>query len=209
MRLHLDRALAPIVEFIDPSVESHGIDEFEANVHDVQARIPGAQHSRTSGVDSHHRLHRYTWEIVQNGELLLPGFDVTEVDGHGMVTRVLGSSARYPTATENFRPGWPECPTPRRRSPPREFAPVPRFPQPWTSRSSSRAMHAVPAAGRGLSTVGRDHELSGPAFPTTGIHSADFISHLVGGILAAASSANPGDLRMLRTVVRLRGVRQR
>ena len=52
VRSHLEKALAPDVQFIDPSVETYGIDEFEANVHAVHARIPGAEYSRTSGVDS-------------------------------------------------------------------------------------------------------------------------------------------------------------
>ena len=90
VRSHLERALAPEVEFIDPSVETHGIDEFEANVHDVQAGLAGADYSRTSGVDSHHRLHRYTWQISRDGEVVLAGFDVVEVDADRKVRRVLG-----------------------------------------------------------------------------------------------------------------------
>ena len=90
VRDHLDRALAPDVVFIDPSIETHGIDEFEANVHEVHRQVPGAVYARTSGVDSHHQLYRYSWQISRNGGLLLPGFDVTEVDEDGKVTRVLG-----------------------------------------------------------------------------------------------------------------------
>jgi hypothetical protein len=90
VRSHLEQALAPGIEFIDPSVETHGIDEFEANVRKVQAAIPGAVYSRTSGVDSHHGLHRYSWQISRDGEVVLPGFDVTEVDDQGRVNRVLG-----------------------------------------------------------------------------------------------------------------------
>ena len=59
------------------SADTTGIDEFEANVHAVQARIPGAEYRRSSGVDGHHDLYRYHWEIVRDGELLMPGFDVT------------------------------------------------------------------------------------------------------------------------------------
>lgn len=99
VRGHLDRALAPDIEFIDPSIETHGIDEFEANVHEVQARIPGADYSRTSGVDSHHRLYRYAWQITHNGEVILPGFDVAEVDENEMVTRVLGFFGPLPEQT--------------------------------------------------------------------------------------------------------------
>ena len=90
LRGHLEKALAPGVLFIDPSVETHGIDEFEANVHKVQAGLPGADYARTSAVDSHHGLHRYSWQISRGGEVLLPGFDVTETDDEGRVTRVLG-----------------------------------------------------------------------------------------------------------------------
>lgn len=90
VRSHLESALASGVEFIDPSVETHGLDEFEANVHHVQASIPGAVYSRTSGVDSHHGLHRYSWQISRHGETVVTGFDVTEVDGDGKVSRVLG-----------------------------------------------------------------------------------------------------------------------
>ena len=90
VRSHLDRALAPEVEFIDPSVHTNGIDEFEANVHEVQRQIPGATYSRTSVVDSHHHLYRYSWQIRQGTDVLMDGFDVTEVNDDGLVTRVLG-----------------------------------------------------------------------------------------------------------------------
>ncbi|MBT8214949.1 MAG: hypothetical protein KJP12_06960 [Acidimicrobiia bacterium] len=90
VRAHLEKALSPQVEFIDPSIVTWGIDEFEANVHAVHARVPGAEYRRTSGVDSHHGLYRYAWEIRRDGELVLPGFDVSEVDEEGRVLRVLG-----------------------------------------------------------------------------------------------------------------------
>jgi hypothetical protein len=90
VRGHLERALAPDVAFIDPSVETHGLDEFEANVRRVQADLPGAEYSRTSGVDSHHGLHRYSWQIGHGGRTVVAGVDVTEVDEQGRVTRVLG-----------------------------------------------------------------------------------------------------------------------
>ena len=90
VRAHLDRALSPDVVFIDPSIVTRGIDEFEANVHEVHGRLPDADYRRASGVDHHHDIVRYHWEIRRDGELLLPGFDVTELDGEGRVLRVLG-----------------------------------------------------------------------------------------------------------------------
>ena len=71
VRHHVERAVAPGVEFVDPSVATHGIDEFETNVHRVQRSLPGAIYSRTSGVDSHHQLHRYSWQISRGGIALL------------------------------------------------------------------------------------------------------------------------------------------
>ena len=90
VRGHLDAALADDVHFVDPSVETRGIDAFEANVHAVHERLPGATYHRTSGVDSHHGLYRYTWEIRRGDAVVLAGFDVTELDEQGRVLRVLG-----------------------------------------------------------------------------------------------------------------------
>jgi hypothetical protein len=97
IRGHLEKALAADVVFIDPSVEAHGIDEFEANIRSAHATLPGALYSLTSDVDSHHRLHRYSWEISRDGEVILPGLDVTEIDDDGRVTRVLGFFGPLPT----------------------------------------------------------------------------------------------------------------
>ena len=97
VRGHLEKALHPEVHFVDPSANTRGIDEFEANVHEVHARIPGAEYKRSSGVDGHNDLYRYHWEIRRNGELVMPGFDVTEVDAEGRVTRVVGFFGPIPT----------------------------------------------------------------------------------------------------------------
>jgi hypothetical protein len=86
----LEQALAPGVRFVDPSIDLIGIDNFEANVHEVQSKLPGANYSRTSSVDSQHGFHRYHWAIHQNGELIVPGFDVTETDDSGRVVLVIG-----------------------------------------------------------------------------------------------------------------------
>lgn len=90
VRGHLERACAPDVHFVDPAHDVTGIDAFEAMVHQVHGENPGAVYSRASAVDSHHGLHRYHWAIHKDGQLVLPGFDVTETDEQGRVTRVLG-----------------------------------------------------------------------------------------------------------------------
>lgn len=96
VRAHLDKALAPDVRFVDPSIDLTGIDAFEANVHEVQARIPGAVYSRTSEMDEQHGFYRYHWAIHQNDELLLPGFDVVETDENGFIKCVIGFFGEFP-----------------------------------------------------------------------------------------------------------------
>ena len=90
VREHLDKALAPDVRFVDPSIDITGIDAFEANVHEVKSKIPGARYSRASAVDSQHGFHRYHWEIHRGDELVLAGFDVTQTDDAGRVVLVIG-----------------------------------------------------------------------------------------------------------------------
>jgi SnoaL-like domain len=90
VRQHLDAALAPDVVFIDPTIVTHGIAEFEKNVHDFRVKYPTALLRRSSAVDSHHHLHKYHWEIIIDSKVFLPGFDVTETNAEGKVVRVLG-----------------------------------------------------------------------------------------------------------------------
>jgi len=91
VRSHLEKALAPNVRFVDPSIDVTGIDGFEANVHDVHAKNPGNVYSRASDVDSQHGFHRYHWAIHnKDGELVLPGFDVVETDENQRVVCVIG-----------------------------------------------------------------------------------------------------------------------
>lgn len=90
VRSHLEQALSPDVRFVDPSIDVLGIDGFEANVHEVHERVPGATYARTSPIDSQHGFHRYHWAIHQQGKLLLSGFDVAQTDDNGRVVCVIG-----------------------------------------------------------------------------------------------------------------------
>jgi hypothetical protein len=86
----LREVLAEGVVFIDPTIVTTGLAEFEANVRDFRRRYPEAVIERSSAVDSHHNLHRYHWEITVQGRRLVAGFDVSETDAQGKVCRVLG-----------------------------------------------------------------------------------------------------------------------
>ncbi len=90
VRGHLIAALDEDVHFVDPNYDIIGIDAFEVMVHAVQKKIPGAIYSHTSKFDMHHNLYRYHWAIHLNAKLVMPGFDVTEVDASGKITKVIG-----------------------------------------------------------------------------------------------------------------------
>lgn len=90
VRQHLEQALHPEIRFVDPSIDVTGVDAFEANVLKIQSDLPGAVYSRTSSVDTHNDFYRYHWAIHQNAELIMPGFDVVQVDQNGLITLVIG-----------------------------------------------------------------------------------------------------------------------
>lgn len=56
----------------------------------VQSQIPGARYSRASEVGFQNNFCRYHWEIHQGEDLLLSGFDMTEVNDAGRVAKVIG-----------------------------------------------------------------------------------------------------------------------
>jgi hypothetical protein len=90
LRTRLEAIFADDIVFVDPTIITRGIDEFEANVRGFRAKYPQADIRKTTGIDSHHNLHRYHWAISMGGKTLLEGFDVSETNADGKVTRVLG-----------------------------------------------------------------------------------------------------------------------
>ena len=90
VRERIDAVFSPDVVFIDPDNSILGRDAFEEMVKTFRTRLPEAICSRSSGVDAHHGLHRYHWEIHQGGQRLIEGFDVACVDVDGFVSRVEG-----------------------------------------------------------------------------------------------------------------------
>jgi len=96
IRGEIDEIFSPDVIFIDPDNHVVGRDAFEAMVKTFRTRLPRAVCSRSSGVDGHHDLHRYHWEIHQDGQRIIEGFDVVKVDASGLVSRVEGFFGAVP-----------------------------------------------------------------------------------------------------------------
>jgi hypothetical protein len=100
IRGHLEGALTSDIAFIDPTIETHGLGEFEENVRDFRTKYAQAVIRRASGIDSHHNLHRYSWEISAAGKVFLVGFDVAETAADGKVCKVLGFFGQLPDLSQ-------------------------------------------------------------------------------------------------------------
>lgn len=85
-----EAALEHNVHFVDPNHNIIGRDAFLKMAAEVQSQIPGAVYSRASEVNIQNNHCRYHWAIHQNGDLLMPGFDVTEVNDAGKIVKVIG-----------------------------------------------------------------------------------------------------------------------
>jgi len=83
-------ALEHNLHFVDPNHNIIGREAFLKMVDQVQSEIPGAVYSRASEVDTQNNHSRYHWAIHMNGQLIMPGFDVTEVNDAGKIVKVIG-----------------------------------------------------------------------------------------------------------------------
>lgn len=96
VRAYIEEIFSEDVIFIDPANSIVGHEAFEKMVREFRTGLPDAVCSHSSGVDAHHGLHRYHWEIHQGDELFISGFDVTEIDSDGMISRVEGFFGSIP-----------------------------------------------------------------------------------------------------------------
>ena len=92
----LEKSVAPDVLFVDPAHTTRGVDELQAMILDAHRERPNASYVRVSGVDGHNLRYRYLWEVRLDGELLLPGMDVTTVDESGAILQIDGFFGEFP-----------------------------------------------------------------------------------------------------------------
>lgn len=78
------------VHFVDPNHNIIGRRAFLDMVEETQAKFPGAAYSRASDLDMQNNFYRYHWSVHLNGKLVMPGFDVTEVNDMGKIVKVMG-----------------------------------------------------------------------------------------------------------------------
>lgn len=78
--------------YIDPRVHVTGVVELLNYIKCVQTKRPGSQVLRTSRVDVHHQIGRFTWHVqLSDGSTLPEGIDFVELSSDGQkIERVLG-----------------------------------------------------------------------------------------------------------------------
>ncbi|HEX6420270.1 MAG TPA: nuclear transport factor 2 family protein [Acidimicrobiales bacterium] len=77
--------------YYDPLMEAKGHDALCDMVAAVQAQFPGQRFVRTSGIDAHHGLVRFGWELSDGrGTVTVAGIDVGIVAPDGRLSRIAG-----------------------------------------------------------------------------------------------------------------------
>jgi hypothetical protein len=83
--------------WIDPPFEAQGRAAINDAVGGVQQQFPGAYFRQVSGVDAHHDLFRFAWELVgADDAVIVGGIDVGQVAEDGRFRRVTGFLGELP-----------------------------------------------------------------------------------------------------------------
>ena len=84
-------AFDPEGRLVDPLLDVTGHDALAETVGLVQQQYPGHRFVRTSGIDEHHAIVRFTWDLLApDGSAVLTGTDVAAVGEDGRLTIVAG-----------------------------------------------------------------------------------------------------------------------
>jgi len=87
----IERVWAPEGVLADPPFTGTGHEEIVGLIGAAQEQFPGHTFRRTSEIDAHHDLGRYTWEMVgPDGTAALAGTDVVLIGEDGRLRYVAG-----------------------------------------------------------------------------------------------------------------------
>jgi hypothetical protein len=84
-------AYASDAHLVDPLVDVRGHDELTATFTAFHSMYPGHSFRQQGGIDAHHSLARWGWEMVDaDGNVVLDGIDVAIIGADGRITNVAG-----------------------------------------------------------------------------------------------------------------------
>ena len=77
--------------YVDPLLEADGHEGLSAMVESVHQHYPAHRFERTSGIDTHHDLVRFAWQLAApDGAVTVAGIDVGELTADGRLRRITG-----------------------------------------------------------------------------------------------------------------------
>jgi hypothetical protein len=77
--------------YTDPTVHMTGSKELVEYIGKILKKYPGARIVRTSVVDAHHGMVRFTWRLARaDGQTLTEGVDFGELSSEGKLRRIVG-----------------------------------------------------------------------------------------------------------------------
>ena len=94
----IEQAWGPEARYLDPMLEADGHQALSEMVAGVHTQFPGQRFERTSGIDAHHDLVRFAWQLAGPEGVTVAGIDVGEIDGDGRLRRITGFFGDLPTA---------------------------------------------------------------------------------------------------------------
>jgi len=93
----IEQVFAAESHVFDPPIDGAGHTGINEMFAAVQGQFAGHTFRRSTGVDSHHGIARYGWELVAgDGSVTLAGMDVAVVNDAGKLTRVAGFFGELP-----------------------------------------------------------------------------------------------------------------
>jgi hypothetical protein len=93
----IERAWSPDGVYSDPMNYAAGRAEFVSLIERFHQTRPGATFDLTSGVDEHHGFLRFQWRMrTTDGQAIMEGFDIGELDEHGRLKRITGFFGPFP-----------------------------------------------------------------------------------------------------------------
>jgi hypothetical protein len=95
----IGRAWATDGTYLDPMLAAVGHDALSEMVAGVHSQFPGQRFRRTTGVDIHHDVVRFGWELAApDGTVTVAGLDVGELADDGRLRRITGFFGELPDA---------------------------------------------------------------------------------------------------------------
>lgn len=96
----VERLWTDDARYVDPIATVSGHAEISELIGAVRRQLPGHVFRLLDGIDAHHNLARFSWELVpvEGGESLAEGFDVAVTEHDGRISRVLGFLDKAPAA---------------------------------------------------------------------------------------------------------------